>query len=130
MKLGKLEDENIELADLSLPPDTVQTSAILKEGKGNTQFYVGCAKWDRPDWVGVLYPPATKKKDFLGYYSRVLNSLEHNGFYYNKPVPETIAKWVEAVPKGFKFCPKFTQYITHIKRLKDTEEAVDEFLAA
>lgn len=130
MKLGKLEDGNLELADLSLPPDTAQTTTVLRKGKGKTKIYVGCAKWDRPDWVGILYPPGTKKKDFLGIYSKALNSLEHNGFYYNKPVPETIAKWVEVVPKGFKFCPKFTQYITHIKRLKETEAAVDEFLAA
>lgn len=130
MKVGKLEQADLEHADLSLPSDTAQTKAVLKKGKGKTKFYVGCAKWDRPDWVGILYPPGTKKKDFLSYYSSVFNSIEFNGFYYNKPVAETIAKWVETVPEGFKFCPKFTQYITHVKRLKDTEAAVDEFLAA
>lgn len=130
MQFGKLEADELEKADLTLPPDAAHTTKILKKGKGATKFYVGCAKWDRPDWVGVLYPSGTKKKDFLNIYSRTFNALEYNGFYYNQPVVETIRKWVEAVPPGFKFCPKFTQYITHVKRLKDTEEAVDTFIEA
>jgi uncharacterized protein YecE (DUF72 family) len=39
-----------------------------------------------------------------------------------------VEKWVAAVPKGFLFCPKFTQSITHLRRLKNVKNDVDAFL--
>ena len=129
MEFGKIETPELERADLSLPPDPPQTTAVLKKGKGKTKFYIGCAKWGRKDWIGKLYPPGTKEKDFLQYYAKLFNSIEFNGFYYNLHPVATVRKWKEQVPPGFKFCPKFTQSITHYKRLRDTEHEVDAFLS-
>jgi uncharacterized protein YecE (DUF72 family) len=101
---------------------------VLKSGKGKTKFYIGCAKWGRKDWIGKLYPKGTKEKDFLRYYATLFNSIEFNGFFYNLHSLETVRKWKESVPAGFKFCPKFTQNITHFKRLKDAQNELDAFL--
>lgn len=129
MDFGKLEPHELETADLSLPPDTPEAKAILKKGKGKTKFYIGCAKSSRKDWIGKLYPKGTKEKDFLHEYAKRLNSIEFNNFFYKLHSVETVRKWKSAVPEGFKFCPKFTQSITHYKRLKDTEADVDAFLS-
>jgi uncharacterized protein YecE (DUF72 family) len=67
-------------------------------------------------------------KDFLHYYATQFNSIEFNGFFYNIHSREQVEKWVSAVPKGFLFCPKFTQTITHLKRLKNAQNEVGQFL--
>lgn len=128
MEFGKLPEQELETLDLSLPPDPAVTTEVLKKGKGKTKFFIGCAKWGRKDWVGKLYPKGTKEKDFLHYYATQFNSIEFNGFFYNIHSREQVEKWVSAVPKDFLFCPKFTQAITHLRRLKNAEREVDQYL--
>lgn len=128
MDFGKLEERELGQVNLALPPEPAGNAAVLKKGKGKTKFYIGCAKWGRKDWVGKLYPKGTKEKDFLHHYATQFNSIEFNGFFYNVHSREQVQKWVNEVPKGFLFCPKFTQSITHIRRLKNARKEVDTFL--
>ena len=128
MDFGKIPENELLQIDFTLPPDPPGNKEVLKQGKGKTKFYIGCAKWGRKDWIGKLYPKGTKEKDFLQYYAKQFNSIEFNGFFYNVHSREQVEKWVSAVPKGFLFCPKFTQSITHIRRLKNAKNEVDTFL--
>lgn len=130
MEFGKVTDEELKQIDFKLPPDPKATTEVLKKGKGKTKFYVGCAKWGRKDWIGKLYPQGTKEKDFLEHYGKLFNCIEFNATFYKSPTPEQVTKWKEKVPKGFKFFPKFPQTITHLKRLKNTQNEVDAFLEA
>jgi uncharacterized protein YecE (DUF72 family) len=128
MEFGKITEQELAQIDFTLPPDPPSNAEVLKKGKGKTKFYIGCAKWGRKDWIGKLYPKGTKEKDFLHYYATQFNSIEFNGFFYNIHSREQVEKWVSAVPKGFIFCPKFTQTITHLRRLKNAQADVDAFL--
>lgn len=128
MEFGKIPEQELDQMDFTLPPDPPVNKEVLKKGKGKTKFYIGCAKWGRKDWIGKLYPPGTKEKDFLHYYATQFNSIEFNGFFYNIHSREQVEKWVSAVPKGFIFCPKFTQSVTHLRRLKNARGEVDKFL--
>lgn len=128
MDFGQIPEKELDTTDLSLPPDPAVNKAVLKKGKGKTKFYIGCAKWGRKDWIGKLYPKGTKEKDFLHYYATQFNSIEFNGFFYNIHSREQVEKWVNVVPKGFLFCPKFTQSITHLRRLKNAQAELDAFL--
>ena len=128
MEFGKIPENELAQINLTLPPDPPENKEVLKKGKGKTKFHIGCAKWGRKDWVGKLYPKGTKEKDFLHYYATQFNSIEFNGFFYNIHSREQVEKWVSAVPKDFLFCPKFTQSITHIRRLKNAKNEVDTFL--
>jgi uncharacterized protein YecE (DUF72 family) len=132
MQFGRVETENdLTGIDFNLPPDHPATTAILKKSKAKeTQAYVGCAKWGRPDWVGKIYPPKTKAADFLEHYARHFNCIELNATFYRMPTKAQIKGWKSKVSKDFKFCPKFVDQITHIKRLKETRELVDRFLDA
>ena len=76
-------------------------------------FYLGCAVWSYKDWVGNLYPPKSQPRDFLNLYSRRFTTVEGNTTFYAIPSAETIEKWVEQTPLGFKFCPKLHRQITH-----------------
>lgn len=130
MEFGKVTAEELEQTDFTLPPDPAVNATVLKPFKGKTKFYIGCAKWGRPDWVGKIYPKGTKPKDFLEHYARIFNCIEFNAVFYRMPFPTDVMKWKEKVPEGFLFCPKFVDTITHRKRLKNVEFETGKFLEA
>jgi uncharacterized protein YecE (DUF72 family) len=132
MQFGKVEaTEDLNAIDFTLPSDHPATTKILAKSKaGRTEVFVGCAKWGRPDWVGKIYPPKTKAADFLEHYAKHFNCIELNATFYRMPTKAQIKTWKSKVGKDFKFCPKFVDQITHLKRLKGTSELVDQFLEA
>lgn len=129
MEFGKPTPEELELIDFTLPPDHPQTKDVLKHSKAKTtQFFVGCSKWGRPDWVGKIYPKGTKPANFLDEYGKQFNCIEANGFFYQLPTKEQIKQWRNKVKPDFVFCPKFSGVITHNKRLKNVGAELDRFL--
>lgn len=130
MDFGKLELDELNALDFTLPKDRPGTVQILNGQRkaGETQIFVGCAKWGRKDWIGKIYPAKTKESDFLKHYGTHFNSIELNATFYRTPTEKQTAAWAAQVGNGFKFAPKFTQRITHFKRLKEAEEATSRFL--
>jgi len=131
MEFGKVSPEELSNIDFTLPPDAPLTVATLASAKNNQpmQVHVGCAKWGRKEWVGQIYPPKTKDANFLDEYVKHFDCIELNATFYNVYPPATIAKWKEKADSNpdFKFCPKFSQSISHIKRLKNAEEVTTTF---
>ncbi len=133
MDFGKVPETQLPEIDFSLPEDSTLTKQVLKEASKveNPKVYVGCAKWGRKEWVGLIYPEKTKEAKFLDEYVKHFNSIELNAVFYNMPKPEQISAWrekAEAEKKDFKFCPKFTRSISHIRRLKNAEEDTTRYL--
>lgn len=79
-------------------------------------------------WVGRLFPPGTKDKDFLARYAEVFNSVEGNTTFYALPSADSVARWRDAVPAEFRFCFKFPREVTHDKLLVDCAAEVGTFL--
>ena len=131
MEFGRVLPEELPLVDFTLPPDpalTVKTLAESKTGKP-LEVHVGLAKWGRKEWVGKIYPPKTKDANFLDEYVKHFDCIELNATFYNIYPAATIAKWkakADAMP-GFKFCPKFSQSISHIRRLKNADEITTQY---
>lgn len=136
MEFGRVDFSEINSIDFSLPKDGEQTELTLKSSTPISipDFYVGCAKWGRKEWVGLIYPPKTKEKDFLGAYVKHFNSIELNAVFYSIPKEDQILKWKEMTEtntKGdFIFCPKFSRTITHIKRLNNADGETDLYIKA
>ncbi|SDM58870.1 Uncharacterized conserved protein YecE, DUF72 family [Daejeonella rubra] len=133
MDFGRLAENEFPLVDFTLPADTSLTTQVLKEATKpiRPDLYVGCAKWGRKEWVGMIYPPKTKEADFLAEYVKHFNSIELNAIFYGMPKKEQVNAWrkkAEASRTDFKFFPKFTQSISHIKRLNDAEELTSQYL--
>ncbi|MBE7517009.1 MAG: DUF72 domain-containing protein [Chloracidobacterium sp.] len=121
MKFGKVDDP--ESVDLTISRDHPDTKRVLaKSNAKELRIYVGCAKWNKTDLKG-FYPKGTK--DELRYYSTQFNCVELNATFYRMFKPEVFQNWYASVPKGFKFCPKLSQSISHYRRLKEVEELVD-----
>ena len=131
MEFGRVTPGELMEVDFTLPPDPVLTIKTLKTAKNEQrlQVHVGCAKWGRKEWVGKIYPPKTKDANFLDEYVKHFDCIELNATFYNVYPPETIAKWKEKanVHPGFKFCPKFSQSISHIRRLKNAEDITTKY---
>lgn len=125
MKFGKVDDPGS--IDFTLPPDHPDTKILLNSKATNAkpQLYVGCAKWNKQD-LKNFYPRGTK--DELGYYSRQFNSIELNATFYRLFPKDQFEKWYEKVPADFKFFPKVTQNISHLKRLINAPELLPEYL--
>ncbi|GAA4340594.1 hypothetical protein GCM10023149_52150 [Mucilaginibacter gynuensis] len=131
MEFGKVAPEQLTEVDFTLPNDpqfTIDTLAAAK-GKQALAVHVGCAKWGRKEWVGMIYPPKTKDANFLDEYVKHFDCIELNATFYQVYGPATISKWKEKADTnpGFKFCPKFSQSISHIRRLKNAEDITTTF---
>lgn len=133
MDFGKVPAEQISEIDFTLPEDSPLTKEVLQQSSrlDKPQIYVGCAKWGRKEWLGLIYPEKTKEARFLDEYVKHFNSIELNAVFYNMPKKEQIKTWrekAEAENKDFKFCPKFTRSISHIRRLKNAEDDTSRYL--
>ena len=118
MKYGKVEDPTG--IDFRIPADDKATQGVFKNvPESGVEAYIGCAKWNKTDLKG-FYPKGTK--DELAYYSRQFNSIEMNSIFYNMPKAEQVVKWKNKTPDGFKFFPKVTQSISHMRRLDNVDE--------
>jgi uncharacterized protein YecE (DUF72 family) len=93
------------------------------------QLFAGTSGWAYSSWKPDFYPQKLAQTKFLSYYATQLNAVEVN-FTFRQLVKETtLAKWLEQTPPQFRFTIKAHQVITHIKRLKGTEDFVPRFLA-
>lgn len=131
MEYGRVEEQELDAINFRLPKDPVQNAKILASNKGGeTKVWVGCAKWGRPEWVGKLYPKGTKAADFLEAYAKQYNCIELNAISYQLPTAEQLEGWKSKVGKDFLFCPKFSDTITHRKRLKNVDRELDSYMKA
>jgi len=92
------------------------------------QLYVGTSGWAYPSWKPGFYPEKLAKAKFLPYYSTQLNTVEVNLTFRQLLKDTTAQKWILQTPEHFRFGIKAHQVITHIKRLKNTEEFLSRFL--
>ena len=128
MDFGRVDENELKNVDFSLPAEPAFNKKILKDPIKNPKIYVGCAKWGRLEWVGKIYPPKTKEKDFLQHYVHHYNSIELNATHYKIYGEAGIGKWAEkAEGRDFLFCPKMYQGITHRGSLKGKDFIVNEF---
>lgn len=58
----------------------------------------------------------------------MFSTVELNASFYRLPQIEVVKMWAKQTSEDFVFCPKLSRYITHIKRLHDSEEALKEFI--
>ena len=129
MDFGRVPENELSSVDFSLPKEPAFNKAVLK-GKPakHSKVYVGCAKWGRTEWVGKIYPPKTKEKDFLDHYVQHYNSIELNATHYKIYGATGIGKWAaKAAGKDFMFCPKMYQGVTHRGSLKGKDFITNEF---
>jgi uncharacterized protein YecE (DUF72 family) len=88
---------------------------------------IGCSGWSYKDWQGIFYPRDLAAKDYLGYYSKVFNSVEIDSSFYRIPNQFMVNQWRTNTPPGFLFSPKLPKKITHDNKLKNSESTLVYF---
>lgn len=144
MEFGRVSREQLNRIDLRLPGDDPRTWTTLRLSRElrmrpdlhrvlpnvNARIGVGAPVWAVKDWLGQVYPLGAQPKDFLTHYSRQFNSIELNSTHYGIPSDDTVARWRESTPSGFKFNVKFFQNISHHAALDENAALVRQFVNA
>ena len=90
---------------------------------------IGISGWRYKPWRGTFYPKDLAQRAELEFASKLLSIIEINGTFYSLQRPESYARWYEDTPADFMFTVKAPRYITHIRRLREFEEPLANFLA-
>src|ERR1700736_4997413 len=91
---------------------------------------IGISGWTYKPWRGVFYPEDLKQKRELEYASTTFNSIEINGTFYSLQRPSSFSRWNAETPDDFVFSVKAPRFITHIRRLREVETPVANFMAS
>ncbi len=91
---------------------------------------IGVSGWRYKPWRKEFYPAGLPQRRELEYASRVLSSIEINGSFYSLQRPECYARWYADTPPGFVFAVKGGRFITHMRKLRDVEQPLANFLAS
>ena len=90
--------------------------------------HIGTSGWHYKHWKGSFYPKDLSEGDFLGYYAQCFHTAEINNTFYQLPEKEAVDQWRDMAPKDFICSVKASRYITHMKKLKDPEQSLSNFM--
>jgi uncharacterized protein YecE (DUF72 family) len=109
------------------PTKTKRATLQVAEPVDPRGFYVGTSGWSYGIWQPEFFPEGLPKSKFLAYYASRLTACEVNYTFRNRLSEKTAQKWIAETPASFRFICKASQFITHMKRLKNCEEPVETF---
>jgi len=92
-------------------------------------YHIGTSGWHYDDWRGRFYPEKLPRNKWLEFYAHHFSTVELNNSFYRLPSENSFTGWYNSSPPYFKYAVKVSRFITHIKRLKDCEEALTNFMS-
>jgi uncharacterized protein YecE (DUF72 family) len=93
------------------------------------EYHIGTSGWHYEHWRGLFYPEKLVKPKWLEFYAQHFTTVELNNSFYRLPSDGAFINWRKSSSRGFVFAVKVSRFITHIKRLKNVEEPMQNFLA-
>lgn len=98
---------------------------MKKEGK----IFIGTSGWMYKNWGPKFYPKKLPEREYLSFLAKTFRTVEVNASFYRLPTEKTFSNWRSETPKDFVFAVKMGRFITHIKRLANTEKELETFLS-
>jgi uncharacterized protein YecE (DUF72 family) len=89
---------------------------------------IGTSGFHYKHWKGPFYPLKMPTAKMLDFYLQQFDTVELNNSFYRLPEASTFDCWRESTPPNFIFAVKASRFITHNKKLKDPEHALDNLL--
>lgn len=90
--------------------------------------HIGTSGWHYKHWVGKFYPGKTPASRMLAYYTTLFETVEINNSFYRLPSEDALEQWRESTPAKFLFAMKASRFLTHMKKLKDPEPGLANFM--
>jgi uncharacterized protein YecE (DUF72 family) len=97
---------------------------------GGAEIHVGCSGWQYADWRERFYPKGVPQRRWLQHYAQTFDTVEVNATFYRLAKPAAVGAWVEETPPDFVFTVKGSQYLTHMKRLRDVDVGPERFFTS
>ena len=94
------------------------------------EIRIGISGWTYAGWRGDFYPRGLPQRAELAYAAERMGSVEVNGSFYSLQRPSSYARWAAETPDDFVLAVKGGRFITHLKRLRDVEVPLANFLAS
>lgn len=91
---------------------------------------VGISGWRYAGWRGDFYPVGLPQRRELEYAAARMTSIEVNGSFYSLQRASSWRRWRDEVPDDFAFAVKGPRFVTHLKRLRDCDQALANFFAS
>ena len=92
------------------------------------EIRAGTSGFSYKEWKGAFYPEDLSSTDMLSYYAERLPAVEINNTFYRMPNADTLDGWAGQTGEDFRFVLKASRRLTHFKRLKDVDDALEYFL--
>src|SRR6185436_16894468 len=95
-----------------LRPLQGQRRRRLRRGALNepaVRLQVGTSGYSYKEWKGSFYPADMPEKQMLRFYAERFLTVEINNTFYRMPNRETLLRWAEETPPGFRFVLKAPQ---------------------
>jgi uncharacterized protein YecE (DUF72 family) len=86
---------------------------------------IGCSGWQYRHWRGDLYPRDLPQDRWFEFYAERFDTVELNNSFYRLPEADVFDAWARRSPPGFLVAVKASRYLTHIRRLREPQEALD-----
>jgi uncharacterized protein YecE (DUF72 family) len=106
------------------------TPVLFRSRKGRDligRAYIGTSGWSYKSWEGSFYPAEIPKRAHFEFYATQFPTVEINLTFYRLPTLKMVQNWRDKTPTGFLYAIKGSRFITHMKKLLDTREALREF---
>jgi uncharacterized protein YecE (DUF72 family) len=91
---------------------------------------IGISGWRYKPWRKVFYPEGLAQSRELAFAAQHFRTIELNGSFYSLQRPEYYAQWYAQTPERFVFALKGGRFITHMKKLRNVDEALANFFAS
>ncbi len=90
--------------------------------------WIGTSGWVYGHWRGIFYPSGLPASQQLPFYARRFPTVEVNFSFYRLPERSRFETWQAQSPADFLFAVKGSRYLTHMKKLKEPEDALARLL--
>jgi uncharacterized protein YecE (DUF72 family) len=94
----------------------------------SSEIRIGTSGYHYKQWRGPFYPTKISPDEMLRFYSQHFDTVELNNSFYRLPTESAFENWRQSTPAEFVFAVKASRFLTHQKKLKDPEPALQKLL--
>jgi uncharacterized protein YecE (DUF72 family) len=99
------------------------------EGRAaSARVLIGTSGWSYQHWVGRFYPKGMSSGEWLSFYAERFPTVEINNTFYRLPSESMVRVWHERTPPEFRFAVKGSRFVTHFRKLRDSQASVEAFV--